>query len=95
MTLSSFEKPCNLVGIFVFTIIFLMKKKEDLLVAERAEIGILIPTSNVRSEPVGKIIERFFRECGIFSSSLTASSEVVVEIGSALLADLNCKPLTL
>ena len=72
-----------------------MKEKKDLLVAERAEIGILIPTSNVRSEPVGKIIERFFRECGIFSSSLTASSEVVVEIGSALLADLNCKPLTL
>ena len=51
---------------------------------------MLNPTSNERSEPVGKIIDRFFRDLGISDSSNLTSSDVA----SALFADLNCKPST-
>ena len=43
---------------------------DSLLVADNAEIGILSPTSKLRSEPVGKITDLFFLDFGIFDSSL-------------------------
>ena len=50
-------------------------KDFELLVADKAEIGILIPTLKLRSEPVGKMTDLFLRDFGIFeaaSSNLTS-----------------------
>ena len=54
-------------------------------------MGMLIPTLKLRSEPVGKITERFFLDLGIFDSSASLTSN---DVASALFADLNCKPST-
>ena len=58
---------------------------------------MLSPTLNDRSEPVGKMIDRFFRDLGMFDSSvILRSSEVALPedkaTASALLADFICSP---
>ena len=57
-------------------------------------MGMLKPTLNERSDPVGKIMDRFFRDFGIFDSSTLRSSEVAfpmrearLRAASGLLAD--------
>ena len=47
-----------------------------LLVALNAEMGIERPTSKVRSDPVGKITDRFLRDLAMLLSSILTSSEV-------------------
>ena len=63
----------------------------ELLVALNAEMGIERPTSNVRSDPVGKMTLRFFRDLAmLLSSSILTSSDVALvakEVGR--LPDLN------
>ena len=52
-------------------------------------MGILRPTSNVRSEPVGNMTERFLRDFGILLSSSILTSNEVEEAEASRLPDLN------
>ena len=63
-----------------------------LLVALNAEMGIERPTSKVRSDPVGKITDRFLRDLAMLLSSILTSSEVAEAVEASevgRLPDLN------